>query len=144
MPTAPAAKPAVDSAESASDLITGKIAALGDWRGTTLERMRTLIHQAAPDVIETWKWRGTPVWELDGIICTGETYKNVVKLTFARGACLNDPKHLFNSSLDGNVRRALDIKQGESVDRAAFQALILEAIAANKAAKAKPAKKPKT
>ncbi len=142
MPTPPAQKPAPQSPASASDLITSKIAGLGDWRGTTLERMRALIHEAAPDVIETWKWRGTPVWELDGIICTGETYKSVVKLTFARGASLKDPKHLFNSSLEGNVRRALDIKEGESVDRAAFHALILEAIAANKAAKAKPAKKP--
>jgi hypothetical protein len=126
-----------------SVLISNKIAELGDWRGATLERMRALIHEAAPDVVEQWKWRGTPVWEQDGIICTGETYKSVVKLTFAKGASLKDPKRLFNSSLDGNVRRALDIKEGESVDRAAFKALVQEAIAANKAARAKSAKKPK-
>jgi hypothetical protein len=125
-----------------SDLITGRIAELGDWRGETLARMRKLIHEADPEVVETWKWMGTPVWEHDGIICTGESYKKVVKLTFAKGAALPDPKRLFNASLEGNARRAIDIAEGEDVDAAAFKALIREAIALN-AAKKKPAKKAK-
>src|SRR5664279_2068634 len=107
------------------------MADLGDWRGETLSRMRKLIKDADPDVVEAWKWMGTPVWEHDGIICTGESYKNVVKLTFARGAALKDPKGLFNSSLEGNVRRAIDIHEGEEVEAAAFKALVREAIALN-------------
>ena len=98
---------------------------MGDWRGKTLARVRALIRQAVPDVIEEWKWRGVPVWEHDGIICTGETYKSVVKLTFAKGASLDDPKKLFNSSLEGNMRRAIDIKEGEEIDEDAFKTLIL-------------------
>ena len=126
---------------SASELISKKIAALGDWRGETLARMRQLIKAADPGVVEEWKWRGTPVWSHDGILCTGETYKSVVKLTFAKGASLADPTHLFNSSLDGNVRRAIDIHEGEDVDESAFKALLREAVALNGAGKAKPAKK---
>jgi hypothetical protein len=125
---------------SASDLISRKIAELGDWRGETLGRMRKLIQQADPDVVEEMKWMGTPVWSHDGIICTGETYKSVVKLTFAKGASLKDPAGLFNSSLEGNVRRAIDIHEGETLDAAAFKALVREAIALN-SAKAKPARK---
>ena len=120
---------------SASELISQRIAELGDWRGETLERMRALIRDADPDVVETWKWRGVPVWEHDGIICTGESYKQVVKLTFAKGASLEDPTGLFNSSLEGNVRRAIDIREGEEVDATAFKALIREAIALNSARK---------
>ena len=112
-------------------LIDGRIAELGDWRGETLARMRKLIHEADPAVVETWKWMGTPVWERGGIICTGETYKSVVKLTFLKGASLRDPKKLFNSSLEGNARRAIDIREGEKVDAAAFKALVKEAIALN-------------
>jgi len=126
---------------SASDLITKRIAELGDWRGETLARMRKLIKEAEPKVVEEWKWMGTPVWSHDGIICTGESYKKVVKLTFAKGASLKDPKRLFNSSLDGNVRRAIDIPEGVAVDAAAFKALVREAAALNGAKKAKPAKK---
>ena len=122
---------------SASDLIDQRIAELGDWRGDTLARMRKLIKEADPDVVETWKWMGTPIWEHDGIICTGESYKKVVKLTFAKGASLEDPTGLFNSSLDGNVRRAIDIPEGEEVDAAAFKALVREAIALNSAKKSK-------
>jgi len=134
--------PTSSQAQSASDLITQKIAELGDWRGDTLARMRKLIHEADPGVVEEWKWMGTPVWSHDGIICTGETYKSVVKLTFAKGASLKDPAKLFNSSLEGNVRRALDIREGEKVDERAFKALIKAAIAANTAAKkSKRAKK---
>jgi hypothetical protein len=118
---------------SASELISQKIVELDDWRGETLARMRTLIRDADPEVVETWKWRGVPVWEHDGIICTGETYKQVVKLTFARGASLEDPTGLFNSSLEGNVRRAIDIREGEEVDENAFKALIREAVALNSA-----------
>jgi len=131
--------------KSASDLISKRIAELGDWRGETLSRMRKLIHDADPDVVEEWKWMGTPVWEHDGIICTGESYKAVVKLTFAKGASLKDPAKLFNSSLDGNVRRAIDIREGENVDARAFKALIKAAIAANHEAtiKKKKAKKKK-
>ena len=118
---------------SPSNLIDARIAELGDWRGATLAHIRALIKQAAPDVVETWKWRGVPVWEAGGIICTGETYKSVVKLTFAKGAALADPKRLFNSSLDGNVRRAIDIREGETIDAAAFKALVKAAVALNKA-----------
>jgi hypothetical protein len=127
--------------QSASELISGRIAELGDWRGKTLARMRKLIKEADPDVVEEWKWMGTPIWEHDGIICTGESYKQVVKLTFAKGASLNDPKKLFNSSLEGNVRRAIDIHEGEEVDATAFKALIREAVALNGANMAKKAKK---
>ncbi len=130
--------------ESASELISKRIADLGDWRGETLARMRTLIKAADPDVVEEWKWRDTPVWSHDGIICTGESYKLVVKLTFAKGAFLKDPEHLFNSSLDGNVRRAIDIHEGEELDENAFKALVREAIVLNGSAKSKPAKKAKS
>jgi hypothetical protein len=116
---------------SPSDLIDARIAELADWRGETLARVRALIKEADPDVIETWKWRGVPVWEHAGIICTGETYKSGVKLTFAKGASLEDPKSLFNSSLEGNVRRAIDIREGEEIDEKAFKALIRAAIALN-------------
>ena len=132
--------PATSSDPSAAELISGRIAELADWRGATLARMRALVHDAVPDVVETWKWRGVPVWEAGGIITTGETYKAVVKLTFARGAALKDPAKLFNSSLEGNVRRAIDIREGEAVDEAAFKALVLEAVALNRTPKAKPAK----
>ena len=115
--------------QSPSELISKRIAELGDWRGETLSRMRKLIKEADPDVVEEWKWMGTPIWSHDGIICTGESYKTAVKLTFAKGASLNDPAHLFNSSLDGNVRRALDIHEGEQVDESAFKELVREAIA---------------
>jgi len=125
--------------QSASELIDQKITELADWRGETLSRMRKLIKDADPDVVEEWKWRGTPVWSHDGIICTGESYKSIVKLTFAKGAALDDLAKLFNSSLDGNVRRAIDIHEGEEVDPGAFQALIRAAIALNTStAKAKP------
>ena len=121
----------------ASANIDRRIAELGDWRGAMLGHLRQLIHAADPDVEETWKWRGVPVWEHDGILCTGETYKQVVKLTFARGAALDDPKGLFNASLEGNVRRAIDIREGETIDEAAFKALVHAAIAANVAARTK-------
>lgn len=117
--------------QPASELIDNRIAELGGWRGDTLRRMRKLIKEAVPDVVEEWKWRGTPTWSRDGIICTGESYKAVVKLTFAKGASLNDPAGLFNSSLDGNVRRAIDIHEGEQVDASAFKALIRAAVALN-------------
>jgi hypothetical protein len=130
--------------QSASELISQRIAELGDWRGKTLARMRKLIHEADPDVVEEWKWMGTPVWSHDGIICTGESYKSVVKLTFAKGASLEDPAGLFNSSLDGNVRRAIDIHEGEEVDASAFQALVHAAVALNAAGKSKAAKKGKS
>jgi hypothetical protein len=125
------------TADSPSRLIDAKIAALGDWRGETLARMRALIKEADPEMVEEVKWRkpsspmGVPVWEHDGIVCTGETYKGVVKLTFARGAALEDPKNLFNSSLEGNVRRAIDIHEGDRIDEAAFKALIRAAVALN-------------
>ena len=119
--------------EAASALISKRIAELGDWRGKTLARMRKLIKQADPDVVEEWKWMGTPIWSHDGIICTGESYKSVVKLTFAKGASLKDPAHLFNSSLDGKVRRAIDIHEGEEVDASAFKALVKAAVAHNRA-----------
>jgi len=131
-------------AQSASGLITRKIADLGDWRGKTLGRMRKLIKAADADVVEELKWRGTPVWEHNGIICTGESYKDKVKLTFAKGASLKDPARLFNSSLDGNVRRAIDIHEGEEIDGAAFQALVRQAVALNNAGKAKSPKKAKS
>ena len=119
------------SGEAASELISNRIAELADWRGETLARMRKLIREAVPDVVEEWKWMGTPVWSHDGIICTGESYKAVVKMTFAKGASLPDPAGLFNSSLEGNVRRAIDIREGEKVDSAAFKALVREAVSAN-------------
>ena len=117
--------------QSASELIDKRIAELGDWRAETLSRMRKLIKEADPEVVEEWKWMGTPVWSHDGIICTGESYKSIVKLTFAKGASLKDPAKLFNSSLDGNTRRAIDINEGEEVDAAAFKALIRAAVALN-------------
>jgi hypothetical protein len=136
-------KSGASSGQGAAELISKKIAALGDWRGKTLGRMRKLIKQADPDVVEEWKWMGTPVWSHDGIICTGESYKSVVKLTFAKGASLKDPARLFNSSLDGNVRRAIDIHEGEEVDASAFKALVRQAVAQNGARKPKPSKKAK-
>lgn len=129
--------------QSASELITRRIAELDDWRGKTLGRMRKLIKEADPNVVEEWKWMGTPVWSDDGIICTGESYKKVVKLTFAKGASLKDPAGLFNSSLDGNVRRAIDIKEGEDIDARAFKALVKEAVALNHLSKSKTPKKAK-
>jgi hypothetical protein len=126
--------------ESASALIDEKIEKLADWRGETLSRMRQLIQQADPEVVEEWKW-GIPVWSYDGILCTGESYKKVVKLTFAKGASLQDPARLFNSSLEGNVRRAIDIHEGEEVDESAFKALIRKAVALNRSGKSKPSKK---
>jgi hypothetical protein len=135
--------------QSASELISTRFAELGDWRGKTLSRMRRLIKEADPDVVEEWKWvkptkPGTPVWSHDGIICTGESYKNVVKLTFAKGASLKDPARLFNSSLDGNVRRAIDIHEGDEVDEAAFKALVRQAVALNSSGKSKSSKKAKS
>jgi hypothetical protein len=127
--------------ETASELISKRIDELGDWRGETLSRMRELIRKAQPGVVEEWKWRGTPVWSHDGIICTGESYKKVVKLTFAKGAFLEDPASLFNSSMDGNVRRAIDIHEGEEVDESAFQALVRQAAALNSSGKSKALKK---
>ena len=124
----------------ASDRISARIAELADWRGKALARMRKLIHDADPDVMEEWKWMGTPVWSHDGILCTGESYKAYIKLTFAKGASLDDPAGLFNASLDGNMRRAIDIREDESVDAAAFKALIRAAVAHNAAAKASKAK----
>ena len=137
-------KSGVSQGQSASELISKRIAELGDWRGKTLARVRKLIAAADPDVVEEWKWMGTPVWSHDGILCTGESYKDKVKLTFAKGASLKDPTGLFNSSLEGNVRRAIDIHEGEVVDEAAFTALVREAIALNSSRKAKPAKKAKS
>jgi hypothetical protein len=134
-------KPGTKQQESASEFITAKIAGFDDWRGKTLARMRKLIQQADPDVVEEVKWMGTPVWSHDGILCTGETYKSVVKLTFAKGASLQDPAKLFNSSLDGNVRRAIDIGEGEQVDAAAFKVLVRQAVNLNISRKSKPAKK---
>jgi hypothetical protein len=125
----------------AAELISKRIAELGDWRGKTLSRMRKIIKEAAPDVVEEWKW-AIPVWSHDGIICTGETYKKVVKLTFAKGASLKDPARLFNSSLEGNVRRAIDIHEGEEVSQSAFQALVRQAISLNSSANSKPKSKP--
>jgi len=128
--------------QSASELISRRIAELGDWRGETLSRMRKLIKAADPDVVEEWKWMN-PIWSHDGIICTGESYKNHVKLTFAKGASLKDPARLFNSSLDGNTRRAIDLHEGEEVDASAFKALVRQAAALNRSGKAKPSKKAK-
>jgi hypothetical protein len=124
--------------ESASAFIDQKIKELGDWRGKTLAKVREIIHQADREIIEEWKWMGTPVWSHGGIVCTGETYKSVVKMTFAKGAALNDPSGLFNSSLDGNVRRAIDIREGEKVDDAALKDLIRAAVARNLMGKGKP------
>jgi hypothetical protein len=134
--------------QSASELISRRIAELRDWRGGTLSRMRTLIKEADPDVVEEMKWvksstPGTPVWSHDGIICTGESYKNVVKLTFFKGASLEDPARLFNSSLDGNARRAIDIHEGEEVDESAFKALVRQAVALNSSGRSKPSTKAK-
>ena len=142
-------KPGLSEAQSASELISKRIAELGDWRGETLSRMRALIRAADPDVVEEWKWAkattpGTPVWSHDGIICTGESYKNHVKLTFAKGASLKDPARLFNSGLDGNVRRAIDIHEGEQVDASAFKALVRQAVALNGSGKSKSTKKAKS
>jgi hypothetical protein len=131
------AKSTTNKADSPSSLIDARIKELGDWRGKTLSHVRTLIKQADPDVVEEWKWRGVPVWEHDGIICTGETYKSAVKLTFARGAALEDPAGLFNASLDGNTRRAIDLHQGHDLDEKAFKTLIRAAIALNSKRKAK-------
>jgi len=134
----------VSEVQSASDLISKRITELADWRGGTLARMRALIKEADPEVVEEWKWMGTPVWSHDGIICTGESYKSVVKLTFAKGASLEDSSRLFNSSLDGNVRRAIDIHEGEEIDASAFKALVRQAVALNRSGKSKPAKKAKS
>ena len=125
---------------SASNLIDERIQELGDWRGKTLARVRALIRQADPDVVEEWKWRGVPVWSDGGIICTGETYKSVVKLTFAKGASLEDPSGLFNSSLEGNTRRAIDIRENEDIDEEALKTLVLAAAALNASARKKPKK----
>ena len=135
--------PVPTESQPASDLIDRRIAELGDWRGATLARMRALIKEAAPDVVEEWKWRGTPTWSHGGILCTGESYKNVVKLTFAKGALLDDPAGLFNASLEGNIRRAIDIREGEEIDGGEFKSLIRRAVALNAAgvnAKSKAAK----
>jgi hypothetical protein len=137
-------KSGAGKSQSASELISGRIAELGDWRGETLARMRKLIKQVDPDVVEEWKWRGVPIWERDGIICTGESYKNIVKLTFAKGAALKDPARLFNSSLEGNTRRAIDIHEGEKVNESAFKALVRQAITLNSSGKSKPSKKKKS
>jgi hypothetical protein len=142
-------EPGVSQGQSASELISKRIAELGDWRGETLGRMRKLIKEADPDVVEEMKWiksstPGTPVWSHDGIICTGESYKNVVKLTFAKGASLEDPARFFNSSLDGNVRRAIDIHEGEEVDEITFKALVRQAVALNSSGKSKPSRKAKS
>ena len=131
-PSKSAATKAKETA-SPSSLIDARIKELGDWRGETLARIRKLIHEADPQVVEEWKWRGVPIWEHAGIICTGETYKEVVKMTFAKGAALDDPKGLFNSSLEGNTRRAIDIRQGDKIDEKALKALIKAAVALNTA-----------
>ncbi|MEA2741829.1 MAG: hypothetical protein QOG25_200 [Acetobacteraceae bacterium] len=136
----PASRP---NGETASANITKRIQELGDWRGETLAHVRQLIHDADPDIEEEWKWKGTPVWSHDGIVCTGESYKQVVKLTFARGASIEDPKKLFNSSLEGNTRRAIDLREGEKIDEAGFQQLICAAVAANSAALTQRAAKKK-
>jgi hypothetical protein len=133
-------KPTATDGRTASELIDERIAELGDWRGRTLARMRQLIREALPDVVEEWKWMGTPVWSHDGIVCTGETYKAVVKLTFMKGASLKDPAKLFNASLEGNARRAIDIREGESIDANAFKTLVREAAALN-ASNRRPATK---
>ncbi len=127
--------------QSATALIDAKIEELGDWRGEMLAKVRAILHQTDPELVEEWKWRGTPVFSHDGIVCTGETYKSVVKLTFAKGASLKDPAGLFNSSLDGNVRRAIDMREGETVNVAALKALVRAAVELNKAGKVKKARK---
>jgi hypothetical protein len=137
-------KPDASQGQSASELISQRIAELGDWRGDILGRMRKLVKETDPEVVEEWKWMGTPVWSHDGIICTGESYKDKIKLTFAKGASLDDPAGLFNSSLDGNTRRAIDILEGEEIDEPAFKALVRQAIALNNAGKSKPSKKAKS
>jgi hypothetical protein len=138
----PMKKATAPATGSPSQLISKRIAELADWRGKTLARVRELIHEADPEVVEEWKWMGTPVWEHDGILCTGESYKAVVKLTFAKGASLKDPAKLFNSSLEGNTRRAIDIREGEKINERAFKTLIQAAIAANTSTKKpKPAKR---
>jgi hypothetical protein len=142
-------KSGASQGQSASELISNRIAELGDWRGETLGRMRTLIQEADPDAVEELKWvkpssPGTPVWSHDGIITTGESYRSVVKLTFAKGAFLEDPARLFNSSLEGNLRRAIDIHEGEVIDEAAFKALVRRAVDLNRAGKSKPAKQAKS
>jgi hypothetical protein len=136
-------KASADQGQSASELISERIIELGDWRGEALGRMRKLIKEADPEVVEEWKWMN-PVWSHDGIICTGESYTKAVKLTFAKGASLKDPARLFNSSLEGNVRRAIDIHEGEKVDASAFKALVREAVALNSSGKPKPPKKAKS
>src|SRR5436309_5667846 len=137
-------KSGASQGRSASELISKRIAELGDWRGETLSRMRTLIKEADPDVVEEWKWMGTPIWSHDGILCTGESYKNVVKLTFAKGASLKDPVRLFNSSLDGNARRAIDNHEGEEVDESAFKARVRQWVGPNSSGKSKPSKQGKS
>jgi hypothetical protein len=136
-------KSGANQGEPASELISNRITELGDWRGKTLGRMRKLIKEADPGVVEEWKW-GIPVWSHDGIICTGESYKKAVKLTFAKGASLKDPARLFNSSLEGNVRRAIDIHEGEEVDASAFKTLFRQAVALNSSGKSKSSKKAKS
>ena len=136
-------KSGASQGQSASELISQRITDLGDWRGETLNRMRKLIKEADPGVVEEWKWMN-PIWSHDGIICTGESYKNHVKLTFAKGASLKDPVRLFNSSLDGNARRAIDIYEGEGVDESAFKALVRQAVALNSSGKSKRSKKAKS
>jgi hypothetical protein len=133
-----------ETPEAAARLIDARIDELGDWRGATLARVRALVHEAEPAVIEEWKWRGVPVWSRDGIICTGETYRGHVKLTFARGAALDDPSGLFNASLDGNTRRAIDVHEGETLDAAAFRALVRSASVLNTARRRKPARSEET
>jgi hypothetical protein len=134
-PVARSTAPATPSAR-----IDARIAELGDWRGAMLARLRALIHEADPEIVEEWKWRGVPVWEDHGIVCTGETYKNVVKMTFAKGASLSDPARLFNSSLDGNVRRAIDVREGDRLDEAALKELVRAAVALNKSSRRGPAR----
>jgi hypothetical protein len=129
--------------ESASAFIDQKIKGLADWRGRTLAKVREIIHKADPEIVEEWKWMGTPVWSHGGLVCTGETYKSVVKMTFARGAALEDPSRLFNSSLDGNVRRAIDIHEGDRIDEAALKGLIRAAVALNLERKSRPKPKPR-
>ncbi|HTK69769.1 MAG TPA: DUF1801 domain-containing protein [Candidatus Eisenbacteria bacterium] len=133
-----------ESTKPASEWIDERIEELGDWRGKTLARVRRLIHDADPEIVEEWKWMGTPIFSHDGIVCTGETYKSVVKMTFAKGASLDDPSGLFNSSLDGNVRRAIDIHEGEAIDEKALKALIRSAVALNVEGKSKAKARPKT
>ena len=130
-------KQTAENTKSPSELIDERIKELGDWRGQILSKVRNLIMQVDPEIIEEWKWRGTPVWSYNGMICTGETYKNVVKITFAKGASLNDPAHIFNSSLDGNTRRAIDLHEGDDIDEQALKELIRDAIVLNKSKRTK-------